>query len=123
MARTAPEHPPQGRGKHEWLAIGEASAFVGVSTKTLKCWAASGKIPSYRTLGGHLRYTNDLLALIEDRSLSFARPTTGKSLGIFGSKVCGRHPHRPLLDQLTCLGAPTLLYALYRTSCTVPGGW
>ena len=45
--------------KH-YVAIGEASKWIGVCIKTLRRWDQDGKIHYYRTLGGHRRF-----ALIE----------------------------------------------------------
>ncbi|MHA1313552.1 MAG: MerR family DNA-binding transcriptional regulator, partial [Candidatus Helarchaeota archaeon] len=45
--------------------IGEAASFLGVCTKTLRRWESSGRfLPTFRTAGGHRRYSRDaLLAL------------------------------------------------------------
>lgn len=41
----------------DWLSIGEAAKFLGVSRDTLRRWEKRGKIKSYRTPGGRRRYT------------------------------------------------------------------
>ena len=38
-----------------WLAMGEASALLGVSTATLRRWAADGRVATFTTPGGHRR--------------------------------------------------------------------
>jgi excisionase family DNA binding protein len=44
----------------------EVARFFGVSTRTLKAWALAGKIPYFKTLGGHRRYKReDVLAVAE----------------------------------------------------------
>lgn len=48
--------PPQ------WLTLGEASRFLGVDASTLRAWADAGRIPTFRTPGGHRRFAQDALA-------------------------------------------------------------
>lgn len=43
--------------KVDWLSIGEAAKYLGVSRDTLRRWEKRGKIKSYRTPGGRRRYT------------------------------------------------------------------
>src|SRR5215212_5778058 len=48
-----------------WLTIHEACAFLGVDQSTLRRWSDSGKVPVFRTPGGHRRYAEaDLRALV-----------------------------------------------------------
>lgn len=44
-------------GSLDWLTIGEAAKYLGVSKDTLRRWEKRGKIKSYRTPGGRRRYT------------------------------------------------------------------
>ena len=39
-----------------WLSMGEASALLGVSTATLRRWAAEGRVATFTTPGGHRRF-------------------------------------------------------------------
>lgn len=39
-----------------WLPLREASKQMGVSPQTLRLWADEGRVPSYRTPGGHRRF-------------------------------------------------------------------
>lgn len=39
-----------------WLALRQASEKMGVSPATLRAWADEGRVPSYRTPGGHRRF-------------------------------------------------------------------
>ncbi len=39
-----------------WLTLSAASKLLGVHPATLRQWADAGKIPSYRTPGGHRRF-------------------------------------------------------------------
>ena len=58
---TAGLEPLAGR----WLTIHEACAFLGVDQSTLRRWSDTGKVPVFRTPGGHRRYAEaDLRALV-----------------------------------------------------------
>jgi excisionase family DNA binding protein len=43
---------PEGR----LLTTGEVAALFRVNSKTVGRWASVGKIPSFRTIGGHRRF-------------------------------------------------------------------
>ena len=48
-----------------WLTIHEACAFLGVDQSTLRRWSDTGKVPVFRTPGGHRRYAEaDLRTLV-----------------------------------------------------------
>jgi excisionase family DNA binding protein len=42
-------------GKETWITLGVAAALMGVSESTVRRWADSGEVRSYRTSGGHRR--------------------------------------------------------------------
>src|SRR5512134_692739 len=44
-----------------WLPIGEASRLLGVHIDTVREWADAGMLPSYRTPGGHRRFSQSEL--------------------------------------------------------------
>lgn len=49
-----------------WLSLGEAASRLGVDEATLRHWADTGKIRTFRTPGGHRRFqADDLRALIQ----------------------------------------------------------
>ena len=58
--------------RHEtrrWLSINEACRMLGVDQSTLRRWSDAGKVPVFRTPGGHRRYAeDDLLLLVDERS-------------------------------------------------------
>jgi excisionase family DNA binding protein len=59
---TAPL-PAEAPGR--WLSIDAACKLLGVDQSTLRRWSDSGKIPVFRTPGGHRRYAeDDLKALV-----------------------------------------------------------
>jgi excisionase family DNA binding protein len=50
-----------------WLSIHDACVLLGVDPSTLRRWSDSGKVPVFRTPGGHRRYVeSDLRRLIGD---------------------------------------------------------
>ena len=67
--RTAGSHGDEMAGFEpsggRWLTIQEACAFLGVDQSTLRRWSDTGKVPVFRTPGGHRRYAEaDLRALV-----------------------------------------------------------
>ncbi len=53
------------RSGGNWLSIDAACKLLGVDQSTLRRWSDSGKIPVFRTPGGHRRYNEeDLRALV-----------------------------------------------------------
>lgn len=52
----------------EWMTLGEASAFLGVDASTLRAWADAGRVPAYRTPGGHRRFDRAALEAFLERS-------------------------------------------------------
>ena len=51
-----------------WLPMGEASALLGVSTATLRRWAAEGRVATFTTPGGHRRFSRSAVeALLPQR--------------------------------------------------------
>lgn len=53
----------------EVLTPGEVSRLFGVDPKTVLRWADAGKIPCFRTPGGHHRFRrDDILPMIQTTS-------------------------------------------------------
>ena len=49
-----------------WLSLGEAASVLGVDEATLRHWADTGRIKTFRTPGGHRRFQeDDLRALLQ----------------------------------------------------------
>lgn len=49
-----------------WLPLGEAASLLGVDEATLRHWADTGRVKTFRTPGGHRRFQEeDLRALIQ----------------------------------------------------------
>jgi excisionase family DNA binding protein len=81
----------QRRGEHQretegstdahWLTIHEACAFLGVDQSTLRRWSDGGKVPVFRTPGGHRRYAEaDLRALVGEGPQMQERPRVSRQV-------------------------------------------
>ncbi|MBA3642827.1 MAG: helix-turn-helix domain-containing protein, partial [Chloroflexia bacterium] len=72
------EHPDRDAGGHSpsrWLSIHGACAYLGVDQSTLRRWSDAGKVPVFRTPGGHRRYAEaDLRALVGNGPRREERP-------------------------------------------------
>jgi excisionase family DNA binding protein len=54
------EYETGGTGdRGRWLSIHDACRFLGVDQSTLRRWSDAGKVPVFRTPGGHRRYAED----------------------------------------------------------------
>ncbi len=47
---------PQAGG---WLTVGQACRLLGVDPSTLRAWTDTGRLPAFRTPGGHRRYRRE----------------------------------------------------------------
>ena len=68
------------------LGLGEAAALAGVSISTLRRWADEGRIPSFRTPGGHRRFR---IADVQ-RALAPASAAGGGDAEVFGALASTR---------------------------------
>lgn len=67
MTRPA-SNEKEPRDGSQWLSLGPAARFLGVSEVTLRHWADAGRIRSYRTVGSHRRFARaDLLLLLREQ--------------------------------------------------------
>jgi excisionase family DNA binding protein len=65
------------RGK--WLTINQACRYLGVDQSTLRRWSDAGKVPVFRTPGGHRRYAEeDLRALVGEGPRRQERPRVSR---------------------------------------------
>lgn len=77
VVSALPERPERERdgGGGRWLSIHAACDLLGVDQSTLRRWSDAGKVPVFRTPGGHRRYAeSDLLALVGDGPALQERP-------------------------------------------------
>jgi excisionase family DNA binding protein len=69
-ASTPASSPRLATDGHQLLRSHEVASLFDVTERTVINWAASGKLPCLRTVGGHLRFrSDDVLALLEANSL------------------------------------------------------
>ena len=53
-------------GDLDWLTLGQAAKYLGVAQSTIRKWTDSGRVPAFKTPGGHRRYRRrDLDAFLE----------------------------------------------------------
>ena len=64
----------------QWLALKEASEFLGVHFTTLRMWADKGEIPVFRTPGGHRRFSLDDLRRFLAERVSHAQSPDDRGL-------------------------------------------
>ncbi len=58
----------------DWLSIREASHLLGVHINTVREWADAGRLSSYRTPGGHRRFSQaDLTQFLDRQRTPFSR--------------------------------------------------
>lgn len=49
-----------------WLALGRACEILGINESTLRHWSNSGRVRSFRTVGGHRRFARaDIFSLLQ----------------------------------------------------------
>ena len=49
-----------------WVSLGRACKLLGVNKSTLRRWADAGRVRSFRTLGGHRRFVEADLHLLQE---------------------------------------------------------
>ena len=47
-----------------WITLGQACKLLGVNESTLRRWADAGHVRSFRTPGGHRRFSEDDLRVL-----------------------------------------------------------
>lgn len=71
--RLSPDAPEQERDRQRWLSLGVACRILGVNESTLRRWSDAGQIRSFRTPGGHRRFSEaDIRSLMAGRHSSSA---------------------------------------------------
>lgn len=90
LGRDRVDGPASGPSRGRWLSINEACEMLGVDQSTLRRWSDSGKVPVFRTPGGHRRYAEeDLRHLVSvgarrgDRPRVSSQQLTDRSLSGF----------------------------------------
>lgn len=63
-----------------WITLGQACKLLGVNESTLRRWADAGHVRSFRTPGGHRRFSEeDLRSLVAGQGVSTREPYTSIS--------------------------------------------
>ena len=63
-----------------WITLGQACKLLGVNESTLRRWADAGHVRSFRTPGGHRRFSEeDLRSLVAGQAPASREPYTGIS--------------------------------------------
>ena len=53
----------------QWMSLGEAASRLGVDEATLRHWADTGRVKTFRTPGGHRRFREgDVQALLQQEA-------------------------------------------------------
>lgn len=81
-----------------WLSLGEAASRLGVDEATLRHWADTGKIRTFRTPGGHRRFREDDLRALIQRDVPRVEDL-GDLVERRGARVLARSPAKPLRDR------------------------
>ena len=92
-----------------WLPLSEACALIKVHQSTLRQWADSGHIRTFRTAGGHRRFLlDDLTAMLEGREPTQPAATSVEehALRAIRRKLHGEHTahEQPWMDALSSEG-------------------
>jgi len=76
----------------DWISIHEASALLGVSPATLRRWSEAGEVTTFRTPGGHRRFSRAALASRLPQAAPM--PASLARLGETADGVAARYRHR-----------------------------
>lgn len=96
MRRISRSAPSSSRGEdrfpeERWLSLGAARRLLGVDDSTLRRWADSGQLRTFRTPGGHRRFAEEDIRAI----LSGPHPVTdGPDVGDLAINRIRRHLRR-----------------------------
>lgn len=77
----------------DWLSIHDASRLLGVHIGTVREWADAGVLPSYRTPGGHRRFSaSDLATFLRQRKTQSEHSPVQQMIGAMREEI---HAHPP----------------------------
>ena len=87
------------RTSADWLSIRQASRLLGAHIGTVREWADAGLIPSYRTPGGHRRFSRtDLQKFLDQQKSPASTPTLRTRALAQMRQELGAHPHADWLQ-------------------------
>jgi len=93
-----------------WISLHEAALLLGVSLSTLRRWADAGRVPVYRTVGGHRRFQyRELQALVAGNSHTSTAATSSPVPAIDEQEMNQQEWHRkvsahPAAGRMRSLG-------------------
>lgn len=90
MSRLSASAPRDTSGVDQWLTLGQACRLLGVDESTLRRWADAGQVRTFRTPGGHRRFSRSDL----DAWLSGRRGHGNNQLADIASTRIRRQMHR-----------------------------
>jgi excisionase family DNA binding protein len=71
-----------------WITLGQACKLLGVNESTLRRWADAGHVRSFRTPGGHRRFSEeDLRSLVAGQAASATREPYGSISNMALSRI------------------------------------
>jgi excisionase family DNA binding protein len=62
-------------GELDWLTLGQAAKYLGVAQSTIRKWTDAGRVPAFKTPGGHRRYRRRDLDSFLEHSGQTAEPS------------------------------------------------
>ena len=92
----------RGNREDEWLSLGGASRLLGVNDSTLRRWADAGRVRTFRTPGGHRRFSLADLHRMTEPADRGSPPLDSDALQHIRERLGGAEgPPRRWLDVLT----------------------
>lgn len=82
-----------------WLRLGAASRFLGIDPSTLRNWTDAGRVPVFRTPGGHRRYVVEDLRVFLDRGRRTREVRMTEMIGPHGMNLMDRSIGRRVRTQ------------------------
>lgn len=103
-SRRQNAHPPrteQSNNGHggRWLSINAACEILGVDKSTLRRWSDNGRVPVFRTPGGHRRYSEDDLHAFLSGKLVEQHQVSRRELAAMTRDEFARRQFLPEIDR------------------------
>ncbi|HJN91969.1 MAG TPA: MerR family transcriptional regulator [Dehalococcoidia bacterium] len=84
----------------EWLSLGEASRTLGVNTSTLRRWADADLVRTFRTPGGHRRFSASDLDRLMGAGVDPAQELDDEAIASIRERLTRDETQRDWLDRL-----------------------
>ena len=86
--------------RKEWLSLGEASRTLGVNTSTLRRWADADLVRTFRTPGGHRRFSASDLDRLMGAGVDPAQELDDEAIASIRERLNRDETQRDWLDRL-----------------------